>query len=233
MFGLRRCSGSVDVRAPSRSRRAGPSDRRASRARGRRRSAYEAPNGTGDRDAADRRRRIEAEPVPPRPRTRRLASRSNAAPASRSATLLGAGLGLRLLALAHDQHLLTVHLDGAPVAGCLVRGLRSGAALAPLLELLLQVLEHPAPPAGLLALHEVLERAGPVRTAQLAERLGLDLPDALARHREALPDLLEGVVGLLADAEAQPQDLLLARRERGEDFPRLLLQRERHGGVGG
>src|SRR2546426_7246055 len=148
MFGLRRCSGSVDVRAPSRSRRAGPSDRRASRARGRRRSAYEAPNGTGDRDAADRRRRIEAEPVPPRPRTRRLASRSNAAPASRSATLLGAGLGLRLLALAHDQHLLTVHLDGAPVARCLARGLGSGAALAPLPELLLQVLEHPAPPAG-------------------------------------------------------------------------------------
>src|SRR3989442_10888022 len=143
------------------------------------------------------------------------------------------GAGLRLLVLAHDQHLLTVHLDGAPVARCLARGLGSGAALAPLPELLLQVLEHPAPPAGLLPLHEGLERASPVRTAQLAERLGLDLPNALAGHREALPDLLEGVVGLLADAEAQPQDLLLARRERGQDFPGLLFERERHGGVGG
>src|SRR5207244_3179259 len=127
----------------------------------------------------------------------------------------GAGPGLRLLVLPHDQHLLTVHLDGAPVARCLARGLGSGAALAPLPELLLQVLEHPAPPAGLLPLHEGLERASPVRTAQLAERLGLDLPNALAGHREALPDLLEGVVGLLADAEAQPQDLLLAARKRG------------------
>src|SRR5438128_1659012 len=162
------------------------------------------------------------------------AERTAATPARAGRPLLGAGPGLRLLALAHDQHFLTVHLDGAPVTRChLARGLGSGAALTPLLQLLLQVLEHPAPPAGLLPLHEGFERSGPVRAAQLAERLGFDLPDALARHREALPDLLEGVVGLLADAEAQPQDLLLARRERGEDFPRLLLQRERHGGVGG
>src|SRR5437899_1139567 len=166
-----------------------------------------------------------------RRRTENGPSASRGAP-SRITVL--AGPGLRLLALAHDQHFLTVHLDGAPVTRChLARGLGSGAALTPLLQLLLQVLEHPAPPAGLLPLHEGFERSGPVRAAQLAERLGFDLPDALARHREALPDLLEGVVGLLADAEAQPQDLLLPRCERGENLACLLLERERHGGVGG
>src|SRR5512142_3227884 len=60
--------------------------------------------------------------------------------------------------------------------------------------------------------------------AKLAERLRLDLADALARHLEVLPDLLQRVVGLLPDAEAHPEDLLLARRERGEDLPRLLGQ---------
>src|SRR5207237_3285628 len=86
---------------------------------------------------------------------------------------------------------------------------------------------------SLLPLDEGLERAGPVRAAQLAERLRLDLPDTLARDREALADLFEGVVGLLADAEAQTQDLLFARREGGEDFSGLLFQREGHGCIGG
>ena len=49
---------------------------------------------------------------------------------------------------------------------------------------------------------------------QLAERLGLDLADALAGDRELLADLLEGVVGVHADAEAHAQHPLLARRER-------------------
>src|SRR5689334_22871569 len=77
-------------------------------------------------------------------------------------------------------------------------------------------------PLGHLAVREVLEGLRARRVAELAQRLGLDLPDALARDLEALSDLLEGVVGLLADAEAQAQDLLLARRERGEDLARLL-----------
>ncbi len=49
------------------------------------------------------------------------------------------------------------------------------------------------------------------RVAQLAKRLGLDLPDALARHLEVLTHLFERVVALLADAEAHPEDLLFAR----------------------
>src|SRR5262245_14722275 len=60
--------------------------------------------------------------------------------------------------------------------------------------------------------------------AELSERLRLDLADALARHLEVLTDLLEGVVALLADAEAHPEDLLLARRQRLEHLPGLLGQ---------
>src|SRR5512133_2305740 len=76
--------------------------------------------------------------------------------------------------------------------------------------------------AGRLALHEALEPLRPARVAQLSQRLRLDLPDALARHLEVLADLLERVVALLPDAEAHAEDLLLARRERGEHLPRLL-----------
>jgi hypothetical protein len=50
--------------------------------------------------------------------------------------------------------------------------------------------------------------------AELPERLRLDLADALARDVEARADLFERVIGALADAEAKPQDLLLAGRER-------------------
>jgi hypothetical protein len=52
--------------------------------------------------------------------------------------------------------------------------------------------------------------------AQLAKRLGLDLPDALSGDREAPADLLERVLPLLADPEPQAEDLLLLRRERGQ-----------------
>ncbi len=55
----------------------------------------------------------------------------------------------------------------------------------------------------------------PRRVAQPAQRLGLDLPDAFPRHLEVLPHLLDRVL-LRADAEAQADDLLLARRERSE-----------------
>src|SRR3979411_2805712 len=78
------------------------------------------------------------------------------------------------------------------------------------------------PQRALLAVDEALELLRPARVPQLAERLGLDLPDALAGHLEVLADLLEGVIALLADAEAHAQDLLLARRQGLEHLPRLL-----------
>src|SRR3954468_15113517 len=71
-------------------------------------------------------------------------------------------------------------------------------------------------------LDERLEALAARRVAQLAESLRLDLADALARHLEVLAHFLEGVVGLLADAEAHAEDLLLARRERRQDLAGLV-----------
>ena len=59
---------------------------------------------------------------------------------------------------------------------------------------------------------------------QLAQGLRLDLADALAGYRELLADLLEGVVGVHADAEAHAQHALFARRERGQHARRRLAQ---------
>src|SRR4029453_19418256 len=74
------------------------------------------------------------------------------------------------------------------------------------------------------ALQERLQLARPRRVAQLPQRLGLDLADALAGDREALADLLQRVLGAVAQAEAHLDDLLLARRQGLEERFRLLLQ---------
>src|SRR6185437_2832995 len=71
---------------------------------------------------------------------------------------------------------------------------------------------------------EASELAGAARMLELPQRFGLDLANALARHRELLTDLFEGVVGVHADAEAHAQDALLARGERGKDAGRRLAQ---------
>src|SRR5262249_17370390 len=71
-------------------------------------------------------------------------------PGTRSSARRNAGLGLRgagLRLLPDDEDFLTVHLDGAPGGRRLPLRLR-GALLTPLAQLLLQVLEHPLPPAG-------------------------------------------------------------------------------------
>src|SRR5215213_2114344 len=62
------------------------------------------------------------------------------------------------------------------------------------------------------------------RVLQLAQRLRLDLADALAGHRELLPDLFERVIGIHADAEAHAQHALLARGQRSQDAGRRLAQ---------
>ena len=65
---------------------------------------------------------------------------------------------------------------------------------------------------ALLVLDERAEIAPAQGMAQLAERLGLDLPDPLSRDREALAHLFQRVLALLADPEAQAQDFLLLGR---------------------
>ena len=60
---------------------------------------------------------------------------------------------------------------------------------------------------------EAPELSGARGVLELAQRLRLDLADALARHAELLADLLERVVGVHADAEAHAQHALLARRQ--------------------
>src|SRR5688572_6380760 len=70
------------------------------------------------------------------------------------------------------------------------------------------------------------------QAAQLLERLGLDLPNALARDAEGLADLLERVLVHAADAEAHAQDPLLARGELRQRLDDVLAQRRRlDGGV--
>src|SRR5499427_691501 len=68
----------------------------------------------------------------------------------------------------------------------------------------------------LLEIEERAELFRAARMAQLAQRLGLDLADALARDVELLADLFQRVVGVHVDAEAHAQNLRFARREAGE-----------------
>src|SRR6266545_4469375 len=75
-------------------------------------------------------------------------------------------------------------------------------------------------------LQEAPELLGAGRVTELAQRLGLDLPDALAGDGEVLADLLERVLAAVGQAEAQAQHLLLARRQRVEDLVGLLAQRQ-------
>src|SRR3990172_8240239 len=63
-----------------------------------------------------------------------------------------------------------------------------------------------APP---VLFHETLELLAPARVAELPERLGLDLSDALARYIEFLPHFFQGVVGILPDAEPPAKHLFL------------------------
>src|SRR5438128_10193419 len=86
-----------------------------------------------------------------------------------------------------------------------------------------------------LAASSIVEKASETpraaRMLELAQRLGLDLADALARHRELLADLLERVVGVHADAEAHAQHALFACGERCERAGGSLAQVRLDGGV--
>src|SRR5262249_24538316 len=64
-----------------------------------------------------------------------------------------------------------------------------------------------------LIIQEAAQFSGARRMLQLAQRLCLDLADALAGHRELLAYLLQRVVGVHTDAETHAQHALLARGE--------------------
>src|SRR5215204_179570 len=78
---------------------------------------------------------------------------------------------------------------------------------------------------------EAPQHPGSAGVLQLAQRLGLDLADALAGHRELLADLFQRVVGVHADAEAHAQHALLARRERRQHPRGALAQIALDGGL--
>src|SRR4051794_34178343 len=62
-------------------------------------------------------------------------------------------------------------------------------------------------------IEEAPQLAAAARMLELAQRLRLDLADALAGHRELLADLLQRVVGVHADAEAHAQHALFTWRQ--------------------
>ena len=66
---------------------------------------------------------------------------------------------------------------------------------------------------SVLGLEDRMQALRRLRLAQLLERPRLELAHALAREAERLADLLEGVLLLAAEAVAQAQDQLLARRQ--------------------
>src|SRR5262245_38082439 len=67
------------------------------------------------------------------------------------------------------------------------------------------------------------------RMLELAQRLCLDLADALTGHRKLLADLLQRMVGVHADAETHPQNTLFTRGKRSQHsrggLPQVRLNR--------
>src|SRR5690606_21113265 len=82
------------------------------------------------------------------------------------------------------------------------------------------------------AFEVVTQRAATARALELLQSLGLDLTNTLTRNIELLADLFQGVLALLADAEALLQNTLLTHRERIEQFACLLIEICRHEAVG-
>src|SRR3990172_3992450 len=87
------------------------------------------------------------------------------------------------------------------------------------------------PGAIISGLEEAPEFLGPRGVAELPERLGLDLADALAGDGKVLAALLQGVLAAVGEAEAEAEHLLLARREGVQDLVGLLPEREADDGL--
>src|SRR5579864_1414759 len=69
--------------------------------------------------------------------------------------------------------------------------------------------------------HQCPQPPRPLGSAQLPQRLGFDLPDALAGDVELLPDFFQRVLALAADAETQPDYFFFLRRQRLENACRF------------
>src|SRR5438270_8081567 len=78
----------------------------------------------------------------------------------------------------------------------------------------------------------VLELLAARWMTQLAQRLGLDLPDALSRDTEALAHLFERPLVSVDEAEAKLQHPALARGQRVEDVLHLGAQHGARGRLG-
>src|SRR5450759_3732222 len=85
---------------------------------------------------------------------------------------------------------------------------------------------------ALALLEIVLELAGAARVAQLAQRLGLDLADALAGDVELLAHFLESAGPTVFEAEAKLQDATLSTGQRVQHRLDLLLQELMRRGFG-
>src|SRR5260370_39436519 len=77
----------------------------------------------------------------------------------------------------------------------------------------------------------VFQLLAPARMPQLAQRLGLDLPDALPGHPEALPHFFQRPLVPVDQAEAQLQHAALTRRERVQDVLHLGAKHGQRSGV--
>src|SRR2546422_1742739 len=72
--------------------------------------------------------------------------------------------------------------------------------------------------------NKVLQLLRPGRVTQLAQRLGLDLADAFARHAELTADFLQRAGAAVIQPKAQLQHLALTWGERLQDVFQLLLE---------
>ena len=78
---------------------------------------------------------------------------------------------------------------------------------------------------------EILQNFRPRGVAQLAQSLGLDLADALARDVKLCTHLLQCMHFSVLQTVAQTQDLFLARRERFQNARKLFAQHGKRRGI--
>ena len=78
---------------------------------------------------------------------------------------------------------------------------------------------------------EVSQLAGTTRVAQLAQRLRLDLPDALAGHAKIPADLFQRPATAIFQAESKLEDAALALAQRAEYILHLLPKELERRGV--